>query len=397
MAIANTHDVHVLTSEANRLSIERWTRERGIGNPTFHFFGKNAPYAENRFLARGQSWARYVAWTRESLQRAKQLVSDIEFDVVHHSTFSTCRVASPLWKLGRPTVVGPVGGGESTPWIALGSMSFAQRMYEIARKLANAALPFSPTLRRAALHTDVFVASNGATSNLLRRFGVQDKRIVRMPVVFFSDAELKAIPQTGTTRLLQGRPMRLFASGILEGRKGISIVLEAIKIAKSKGVDCEINIPSRGPEFRHLQKLAAKLGISRAVNFPDTLSRHDYLEELQAAQIYAMPSLRDNCPATLLEAMLCGCVPIVANCNGPGELVPDGAGIKIPALRPREMANLFAEALLDLSSDERRLRLLGEAARAHVRKTFTQQRYLQVMDAVYARAVHDFQTRIACA
>ena len=387
MALALKHEVHVLTSESNRESITAWTREKQIENPSFHFFGVDAPYCENRLIARGQSWLRYAAWTKESLARAGELVDKIPFDVVHHATFSTCRVASPLWKLGIPTVVGPVGGGESTPMICLGSMSWQQRLYEITRFAANAALPLSPNLRRAVAHTGIFVASNMATRLMLLRLGARPGRIMQLPVVFFTEEQLAAMPSRHPIAREPNSGLKLFASGILEGRKGISIVLEAMHMAKARGVRCEITIPSQGPELQHLRRLARKLGLEREALFPDTLARGAYWENLLGSDIYAMPSLRDNCPATLLEAMLCGCAPVIADCNGPGEMVPEGSGIKLPPMEPRAMAESMAEALIDLDADRAKLSKLGENAEMHVRRTFTEKRYLETIGTAYERAV----------
>lgn len=386
-ALAKRHHVHVITSESNRRSIEQFIEANGIRNPSFTFFGTDKPYCENRFIARAQSWLRYAAWTRESLHQTRRLAAVTNFDIVHQVTFSTCRVASPLWKLGLPTVVGPVGGGESTPWICLNSMSKTQRLYEIGRAAANMLMPFSRTLRRSAAKTGIFIASNQPTRRMLRRLGAKESDIVSLPVVFFTDDQVEEAVSRSRQKRVEEKGLRLFASGILEGRKGIALVLHGMHIAATRGLQCEITIPSQGPELGYLRNLTKKLGLESAVKFPDTFSRQKYWENLRAADIYVMPSLRDNCPATLLEAMLSGCAPIVADCNGPGEMVPADAGIKIPPACPHEMAECIANALIELDADRETLRDLGKRAEAHVRRTFTENRYLQVIGDAYQRAI----------
>jgi glycosyltransferase involved in cell wall biosynthesis len=105
-----------------------------------------------------------------------------------------------------------------------------------------------------------------------------------------------------------------------------------------------------------------------------------------SSDIYMMPSLRDNCPATLLEAMLCRCVPFVVDCNGPGEMVPGNAGIKIEPAAPESMAELFAAELVRLAANRLALRQLAEAAAAHVRASFTESRYVQTVTTAYNQA-----------
>jgi len=382
--LAKHHRVHVLTSEANRRAIEQVLASSGLANISFTYFGNDGAYCQNRIVARAQSWHRYGAWTKKSLVRAREVLGTAKFDVVHHATFSTCRVACPLWQLGLPTVIGPVGGGESTPWISMGSMSWPQRMYEAGRAAANAMLPFSPSLRQAAKHAGVFLASNQPTREMLLRLGALPENIMTLPVVFFSDEQLRGF---AAKRKTEHPRLQLFASGILEGRKGIALVLQAMSMAKRRGLACEMTIPSQGPELGHLRRLAVELGLGQDVHFPDTLSREDYWAKLRDSDVYAMPSLRDNCPATLLEAMLCGCAPIVADCNGPGEVVPGEAGIKIAPASPSEMTQAIAESLLELDANRPKLRDLGTNAALHVRNHFTEKKYLEVIESAYARAI----------
>src|SRR5215216_641996 len=51
-------------------------------------------------------------WQWEALNIAKELESQVRFDVVHHVTWASLHVGSKLWHLGKPFVFGPVGGGQ---------------------------------------------------------------------------------------------------------------------------------------------------------------------------------------------------------------------------------------------------------------------------------------------
>lgn len=388
MALAEEHEVHVLTSAANRKDIEYVLSANCSPNLSFSFFGLDAPYHENRLFARGQSWLRYMNWMRQVLPEAQMLLAARSFDLVHHVTFSTCRVASPLWKLGMPFVFGPSGGGEITPPVTMGSMSRGQRVYEMLRKASNTLLLLNRRVRDTVTHAAVLLASNRATATLFEKLGAQSSSIVHLPVVFFTDEQLREFSIRPKTWGKQHEPLRLFSSGMLEGRKGISIALHAMAIARRQGVSLEFVIPSRGPEFAHLKRLASSLSLSDVVHFPDSLPRGEFWKMLMSSDIYIGPSLRDNCPATLLEAMLCRCVPFVVDCNGPGEMVPESTGIKIKPSDPEEMAAKFAEALVELSKSRDKLRDLGNAAAEHVMINYTQQHYLATVNRAYAQATN---------
>ena len=109
------------------------------------------------------------------------------------------------------------------------------------------------------------------------------------------------------------------------------------------------------------------------------------------------PSLRDNCPATLLEAMLCRCVPIVADCNGPGEIVSQNIGEVITPAPVEQMASDIAERLLKLASNRVELKKKAEAASDYVANNFTEARYVRSIEEAYAEALawdpHSHQAR----
>ncbi len=387
LALARSHDVHVLTALENREDIAEYARRGGVSNVSFTYFGRAAPYHPNRLIARAQSWLRYLQWTNELLRQATCVNKTRSFDLVHHVTVSSYRVASPLWKLGLPFVFGPIGGGEKLPRVAASSMSRGQRIHESIRAIANNSAPFSRKLRQTIRNSAVLIASNKPTAEKLLALGGDPKAIRILPVVFFSEDQIQDIrrkPKTYSDRI---NCLKIFSSGMLEGRKGLSIALHAVRLAIDVGLSIDFTIPSRGPEFSHLKQLATKLGLSSVVRFPDSLPRDEYWDKLFSADVYMAPSLRDNCPATLLEAMLARCVPIVANCNGPGEIVSEATGEVIEPANPETMAHDISKRLLTLAGNRNVLRKKAEAASNYVANTFTEKHYLSVIESAYLEAV----------
>jgi glycosyltransferase involved in cell wall biosynthesis len=386
LTLAQSYKVHVLTSLENRDGIEECMQHAGISNLSFSYFGHSAPYHPNRLIARAQSWSRYLRWTNKLLGEAARVRGASAFDLVHHVTLSTYRVASPLWKLGLPFVFGPIGGGERLPWVAASSMSRGQRIQEGARVLADMSTKFSRKLRQTIQHSTVLIASNKATAETLLSLGADPKAMRVFPVVFFTRDQIQDIRNRRKSHEPRTDHLKLFSSGMLEGRKGLSIAIRAVRLAVDSGLKIEFTIPSRGPEFSFLRELAHKLGLADVIHFPQSLPREEYWAKLLASDIYMAPSLRDNCPATLLEAMLCRCVPIVANCNGPGEVVSEKVGEVIEPDRPEQMAGEIAARLIRLARNRSELVKKAEAASDYVASTFTETCYLQHIEEAYAAA-----------
>ncbi|WIY27734.1 glycosyltransferase [Parasedimentitalea psychrophila] len=91
----------------------------------------------------------------------------------------------------------------------------------------------------------------------------------------------------------------------------------------------------------------------------------------QAMDIFAMSSLWEGLPLTLLEAMASGCAPISTTVDGCAEAIENGvSGLLIPPASPAAMA----AALDDLLSSPDRRRAFASAARQRVQQLFDRRR-----------------------
>ena len=104
---------------------------------------------------------------------------------------------------------------------------------------------------------------------------------------------------------------------------------------------------------------------------------------LSETDIYFLPSLRDNAPVTLMEAMLSGCVPVVVASGGPGLIVTEESGVRIQAGSGSHMVMQMVSALLRLNADRPRLDRLSHGARMRIAETFHERNYLQTLDRAY--------------
>ena len=115
----------------------------------------------------------------------------------------------------------------------------------------------------------------------------------------------------------------LFVSRLFP-RKGAQHMLDAL--AGLDLQDWEIVIAGDGPMLTELQAQAVRLGL--AVQFPGFLKGTALQELYASSEIFVLPSLRDNFPVVLLEALNAGCAVITSNTSGMPEVVGN-AGLLI--------------------------------------------------------------------
>ncbi len=149
------HDVTVMTQSEFRAEIEREVAA-GRVPPNLRFDIFTPRWLErlrDAGVRRGLSslvWQPVsLVWQFCALAHAKRRYRDAGFDLVHHVTFAQIRHPTLLTRLGLPTVLGPLGGGDRVPPALRRSFPWKDRCKERLRDLYNTALRLDPLTRAA--------------------------------------------------------------------------------------------------------------------------------------------------------------------------------------------------------------------------------------------------------
>jgi glycosyltransferase involved in cell wall biosynthesis len=141
-------------------------------------------------------------------------------------------------------------------------------------------------------------------------------------------------------------------------RKGVQHFVQALAGLQH---DWEVVIAGDGPYLPQLRDQVRRMGLD--VNFVGFV-QGDTLAELYAtSKIFVFPSLQENFPTVLLEAMEAGCAIITTDSDGCAEVVGD-AGIAIAPERPDQIH----DALVLLMTDESRVEALSARARQRIKR-----------------------------
>jgi glycosyltransferase involved in cell wall biosynthesis len=107
------------------------------------------------------------------------------------------------------------------------------------------------------------------------------------------------------------------------------------------------------------------------VTFVGFVDHKKLQERLHQAQAFVFPSLREFGGGVVIEAMACGLPPIVVNYGGPGELVTDDCGIRLPMAPRQQLVRSLTLAMESLLHDPERCRRMSLASIDRVRCNFT--------------------------
>ena len=308
--------VTVLTRVDGRSQIE--SNQRDHPNPNLQFVYASVP--EKYF--RPRSLIHYILWQWSALRVAKALHRNRPFDIAHHVTYANIHVPTQLWRLGVPTVFGPVGGGQIAPASLLGYLGKAARS-ERLRTFVTKALPYSPFHRRSIQKMGAVLAANVDTAILVRAMGRPD--VKEMFDVAIAESFMPLTPPRLPER---SSTLRLLWVGRNVPRKGLPIALDALAQLQCPGTLTIVGESSDGSKLR--DEIAAR-GLTGRVHWagkrlPWPEVREMYLKH----DALLFTSIRDTSGAQLLEAMALGLPVITLDLHGAKEIVPPDAGIKVP-------------------------------------------------------------------
>ena len=169
---------------------------------------------------------------------------------------------------------------------------------------------------------------------------------------------------------MEGEPGYLLFVGRLRIRKGVEVLLEALRDLGRRFPSvpsASLRIAGDGEHRERLERKVAELGLGSSVVFLGTCGAARVRTLLRGAAALVVPSTYEGMPLVVLEAMESG-VPVVASrVSGIPEVVVGGeTGWLVPPEDPAARAGALAEVLAEPGEARRR----GEAGRRRVEEKY---------------------------
>jgi glycosyltransferase involved in cell wall biosynthesis len=301
-----------------------------------------------------------LLWQREALRVARALHREQPFDLVHHLTWGGVRAPTFLGTLGAPLIIGPVGGGETSPAGLRDRMPLRGRVLESVRDLSNATIELNPIVRQGLRKARVIFARTADTKNLLSP-PLRAKTYVQM--------ELGVMPtQIGAPRPVRQAPRKLLYAGRLLYWKGVHIAVEAMAQLVANMPDAQLTIVGNGPEEARLKTEIAQRGLGANITFVSWMPQEQFLRLYDTHDLFVFPSLHDSTGWVVLESFCKGLPVACLNLGGPKDIVTPQCGIIVDTqgLDTSGVAARLAEELRVLLADPERLTALSAGAIARV-------------------------------
>ena len=178
------------------------------------------------------------------------------------------------------------------------------------------------------------------------------------------------------------------AAGRLVRKKGFEYLIDAVALLRERWPTLTLLLVGGGDLEAELRARAESKGVGDAVTFPGALTQDQVASALAAADVVAVPSVRDDAgnvdglPNIVLEGLASGTPVVATPAGGISTVARDGITACVVAERdPRGLAKAIDGLLRDPALRTR----LGTAARASIRESHTWSDVAEQLESAYRR------------
>jgi glycosyltransferase involved in cell wall biosynthesis len=286
-----------------------------------------------------------------------------EYDIVHRITPLSPTTPSILARRcarsSVPFVLGPLNGG--VPW---------PREFDAARwkerewlSYVRSGYKLLPGYRNTLFESAAIIAGSRSTlENIPAR--LHDK------CVYLPENAVDTTRFSHGAAPFTGGALRACFVGRLVPYKGPDMLIEAIAPLAREG-RITLDVYGDGPLMPELHRLLEQHQIASRITLHGWIAHQELQTRMRLAQLFLFPSIREFGGGAVLEAMSLGIVPVVVDYAGPGELVTDEVGYKVPLGNRQQIIERLRSLIGGLLEQPAQLHAKSEAAIRLVQDLFT--------------------------
>ncbi len=171
--------------------------------------------------------------------------------------------------------------------------------------------------------------------------------------------------------------------GRLAYHKGAGLFADAAAAVAQRLPDTRFVMVGEGPMEAELQRRSGATPLAERLIIAGR--RADAVAIIAAADLFALPSLSEGLPLTLLEAAMCGRAVVASNTGGIPEIVRNG---ETGLLAPPGEARVLADIMEKLLANEEERETMGAAARQLWERRFRAEKMVKRVEELYIHTIN---------
>ncbi|MCI1898003.1 MAG: glycosyltransferase [Enterobacter sp.] len=174
-------------------------------------------------------------------------------------------------------------------------------------------------------------------------------------------------------------------------KKGTTVLINAIKHVKAKGIETKLIVIGEGPLLAKLKAQVIALSLEENVTFTGALSHSDVMSWMRKASMLVLPSITaktgdaEGLGMVLLEAAVSG-VPVIGTHHGgiPEAIIDEHTGFLVTERDEKTLADRISYLL---SNEQKRFEM-GKNAREYISEKFNLSKQTLKLEKIYQELIH---------
>ncbi|GAB3801641.1 hypothetical protein GCM10028819_29300 [Spirosoma humi] len=374
----NELEVHCLTKKDGEVAIDSILDSGLFPNLMVHYVRLPAwvdKFCDSNLIG---MYFHYIYWQWSAMKLARQLDQKHNFDIVHHVTYGSIQLGSFLYKLRKPFIFGPVGGGQRAPK----NMKRYFGTYwtrEWLRDWVGTLLQYTnPGFFKSVQTADRLVVTNLDTYALARKLrpnlpidriwdaGLNSTFLPEQPIEHYPDSTLKLL---WTGRLLPRKALELTIQALGQVDPAIPVMLTIVG--------------GKGEMAGFVPQYIEQYGVSNRVNWVGHVTFQEVKNYYEQSDVFFFTSLRDSCPHQLLEAMAYSLPVVTLDLHGQAELVNDNTGLRVPVTNEEQVVSDLARAIEWMYTHPTERLAMGQAGYSFAQSQLWETKIRTFIDELY--------------
>ena len=237
-------------------------------------------------------------------------------------------------------------------------------------------LDHDPFLRRSFASANCILCVTPHVKDLLGDLPTHD-------VELMSDNGISELPPPRNCTEVKDKRLRMLFVGRMIRTKGARDAIRAM--AQLKDLEgLAFDVIGDGYDLAACKEEARELNLSDVVTFHGKMPRKEIDAFYERSDVFLFPSFREAGGIAVVEAMSHGLAMIVADRGGPGFVVDDTCGIRIPVMDPKQYARQIADGVRKLAGAPDLVAAMGAAAREKIRGQFLWDKKVERVEEIYS-------------